>query len=100
MPQPKGYEPFCRIWTVRYRVIVQVHAIAEGTFLSRPRIRILQRADDADAYYQALLAEAQVAAGYPAPGTIQQPFLEKFYNKRSFIQTFVQEHCDMLNTSS
>lgn len=100
MPQPKGYEPFTRIWTLNYKVIVQVHAIAEGTFLSRPRTLIYTSLEDAQITAQSLNSLAKVQAGYPAPGTIQQPFVEKFYNKRSFIKTFVQEHCDMLNTSS
>jgi len=101
MPQPKGYEPYCPIWTVRYNVIVQYGStISAGTFASRPRIRILTSALDASSLYQSLVSLQQVKAGYPAPGTIQQPFLEKFYNKRTFIKTFVQEHADMLNTGA
>jgi hypothetical protein len=100
MPQPKGYEPYTRIWTINYRVIVQSHAIAEGTFLSRPRVLIYTDVESAQATYQSLVQTAQVKAGYPAPGTIQQPFLETYRNSRVNLRTFIQEHCDMLNTSS
>jgi hypothetical protein len=100
MPQPKGYEPFTRIWTIRYGVIVQVHAIAEGTFLQRPRVLIYTDAESANYTYQSLVQLAQVKAGYPAPGTIQQPFMEIYRNSRANLKTFISEHVSMVQTSS
>ena len=101
MPQPKGYEPFCRLWTVNYKVIFKTGSdIPAGTFFSRPRSRILFTADDANFFFTALQAEAAVTVGAPAPGTIQTPFVEKFYNKKSFIKTFVEEHMAMVQVST
>jgi hypothetical protein len=101
MPQPKGYEPFCRIWTVNYKVIYQTgRDIPKGEYFSRPRSRLLLNADDANFFYAGLIAEQQVKVGYPAPGTVQTPFVEKFYNKKSFILAFVGEHIDFVSVAT
>lgn len=101
MPQPKGFEPFCRLWTVNYKVIFQTGgSIPAGTYFSRPRSHILLSADDANFFYAGLIAEQQVKTGYPAPGTIQQPFVENFYNKKSFIKTYVEEHMAFVQVST
>ncbi len=102
MPQPKGYEPFCRVWTVYYSVLCTPRIFGPGELVSRPRARLLLNADDANFFYSALRSEATypLIAGHIAPGTIQTPILTKFYNKKSFIQTFTQNAYDQLSTSN
>lgn len=94
MPAHKGVEPFSRFWTVNYSVIRVSARIEAGTALTRNRLRVFGNKDDADAFYQSLLDTAKVAEGYPAPGTIFRPFLEKFYNRKDFITVFINEHAD------
>jgi len=100
MPQPKGHEPFSRFWTVNYNVIFQSGAIAAGTFLSRPRSVMFKTKADADAFHDALISLAKLQAGSPAPGTIQAPFEEDFFNKKDFVLTFVNEHVAFVRVSS
>ena len=100
MPQPKGHEPFSRFWTVNYKVIYQSGAIPAGTFLQRPRSEIFKTKADADAFHDALISQAKVQAGSPAPGTIQTPFEEDFRNSKNFVLTFVNEHVAFVRVSS
>lgn len=100
MPQPKGFEPFTRIYTVTWNVLVRAGSAPAGSIISRPRIRILTDKAEADAFYQSLVDSAKFAAGYPQDGSISKPLLEKFYNKKTFISTFTNEKCDQLQISS
>jgi hypothetical protein len=100
MPQPKGHEPFSRFWTVNYNVIFQSGGISAGTFLSRPRSVIFKTKADADAFYASLKSAEAVTVGHPAPGTVQAPFVEQFFNKKNFVLTFVNEHVAYVRVSS
>jgi len=100
MPQPKGVEPYSRYWTVAWRANVASHAITEGQLISRPRAAVFGTKAEADAFYAGLISAAAIAAGHPAPGTILQPLLEKFFNRKSFVTVFVNEHIESMYTSS
>ena len=100
MPQAKGVEPFSRLWTVTYKVVNQSHAIAEGQLINRPRTVVFVSKEAADAFYAGLIANQGTTAGHPANGTIQAPFVEKFFNRKTFITAFVNEHVAMVQISS
>jgi hypothetical protein len=93
MPQPKGHEPFSRFWTVNYKVIYKLgNSLPSGYLFSRPRSVVFKSQADADAFYAGLKSQESVTEGHPAPGTIQTPFEENFFNKKDFVLTFVNEH--------
>jgi hypothetical protein len=100
MPQHKGFEPFTRMWTVKWKTINQSGLIPAGTLIARPRIRIFGSQAEADAFYSGLIAASAPTVGHPAPGTISAPFEENFFNKKSFITVFVNEKTDELIISS
>jgi hypothetical protein len=100
MPQPKGFEPFTRTYTVTWNVLVKAGSAPAGSIISRPRIQIFTSKADADAWYDSLNATAKYAAGYPQAGSISAPLLEKFYNKKTFIYQFLNGKFDQLLVSS
>ena len=88
MPQPKGHEPFSRFWTVNYKVIFKLgQDLPKGYLFSRPRSVLFKSQED-------------VVEGHPAPGTIQAPFEENFFNKKDFVLTFVNEHAAFVQVST
>jgi hypothetical protein len=100
MPQHKGVEPFSRFWTTRYSIVYQTSGIPAGTKFYRPRVAIWGSKADADAFFDALKSRESTDVGHPAPGTIQTPFLENYFNKKAFIITFVNEHAEMVYVGS
>ena len=101
MPQPKGHEPFSRFWTVNYKVIFKLgQDLPKGYLFSRPRSVLFKSQADAEAFYAGLKSQEDVVEGHPAPGTIQAPFEENFFNKKDFVLTFVNEHIAFVQVST
>jgi hypothetical protein len=74
-------------------VIYQLgNSLPAGTLFSRPRSAVFKTQADADAFYSGLVSQEAPTVGHPAPGTIQRPFEENFFNRKDFVLTFVNEH--------